>query len=256
MSRHSDFRDRLRRREPLLGTFAKTPSSIVCEILGGAPLDCVCIDAEHAPFDRVEIDRCIHALRARDLPSLVRVPGGGPEHLLGALDSGATGVVVPHVKSARHAVDIVRSARYGPGGRGYAGSTRAADFGAKAMSAHLSDSAATTTVVAQIEDIEALEDIDAIASVDGIDCLFVGRIDLTVSYGASSPDDSRVVAAVEAICRAGRTAGRCVGMYVSQVSEVRGWLDLGASFFLLESDQAFLQRGARDLRARFEAARG
>ena len=52
MNARASFRARLRAREPILGTFVKTPSAIVCEVLAMTPLDCVCLDAEHAPFDR------------------------------------------------------------------------------------------------------------------------------------------------------------------------------------------------------------
>ena len=64
MTRIEAFRTRLRSNEPMMGTFLKTPSPIVCEVLGLSPLACVCIDAEHAPFGRLEIDGCVAALRA------------------------------------------------------------------------------------------------------------------------------------------------------------------------------------------------
>ena len=58
MQRIETFRTRLRAVEPMMGTFLKTPSTIVCEVLGLSPLACVCIDAEHAPFGRIELDGC------------------------------------------------------------------------------------------------------------------------------------------------------------------------------------------------------
>ena len=91
------FRERLLSGEVLAGTFVKTPSPIICEVLGLTGLDVVCLDAEHAPFGRVELDGCIAALRAAGMPGLVRVAANSPEYILQALDYGATGVVVPHV---------------------------------------------------------------------------------------------------------------------------------------------------------------
>jgi 2-keto-3-deoxy-L-rhamnonate aldolase RhmA len=248
---HQNFRTRLLAREALVGTFVKTPAPIVCEVLGASELDAVCIDAEHAPFGRLETDACIHALRMQNMPALVRLQNDGHEQILNALDCGATGIVVPHVTSAEQAEAIAKAAHYGRGGRGYAGSSRAASYTGKKMAEHLSDSAAQTTVIAQIEDIEALEVVEDIAEVSGIDCLFIGRIDLTVAYGAESPNDPRVLAAVEKVCRVGRQAGKAVGMFVSDVSEAGKWMEEGASLFLLESDHAFLIKGARTLRQRF-----
>ena len=250
MTRIETFRHRLCAGELMMGTFLKTPSPIVCEVLGLTPLACVCIDAEHAPFGRMELDGCIAALRAADMPSLVRVQTASAGEILSALDSGATGIVLPHVVSGHQAAEFARAAHYGPGGRGYAGSSRAAGYTTKPMAQHLQDSAARTTVIAQIEDAEALPNLDAIAATKDIDCLFVGRMDLTVSLGASSPLDARVVEAVEQICAAGHRHGKAVGMYIPPSEDCMAWHAKGTSFFLLASDQQFLLDGARALAAK------
>ena len=250
-SKHTNFKQRLVNHEDLIGTFLKTPSSIVSEVLGLTPLDAVCVDAEHAPFDRMVLDSCIQTLRAADMPSLVRLQSAAPEQMLNALDCGATGIIVPHVTSVAQAEDIARAAQFGAGGRGYAGSTRAAAYTTKPMAQHKSDSADQTVVIVQIEDIEALEVIDEIASVEGIDCLFIGRIDLAVAYGAQSANDPRVLAAVARICEAGKNAGRTVGMFLNDLSEIGEWQEQGASLFLLASDHSFILSGARQLVDRF-----
>lgn len=242
------FRDRLLAGDPLLGTFVKTPHPHVVEVLATGGLDCLCIDAEHAPFDRTAIDLCIMAARAGNVPALVRPASGAAHELLNVLDCGADGVVVPHIRSAAEAVDLARLAHYGPGGRGYAGSTRAAGYGLVGIDDHLAATARRTAVIAQIEDAEALDEIDAIAAVAGIDALFVGRIDLTISLGCTSPDDPRVVAAVERIVDACRRAGRASGMFLGRASDVPGWRAKGASLFLLGSDHGFIRAGARALR--------
>jgi 2-keto-3-deoxy-L-rhamnonate aldolase RhmA len=249
----SNLKSRLAAGDTLLGTFVKTPSSMVCEVLGKTELDLVCLDAEHSPFDRLTQDHCLQALRAEHMPSLVRVPSSAPEHILNALDCGATGVVVPHVTSPELAEELVKASHFGPGGRGYAGSTRAAGYTTKAMATHLADSAAESVLVAQIEDLEALEAIDEIAAVDGVDCLFIGRIDLTVALQAESPSAPVVLAAVERICEAAAARGRRVGMFVGDLSEIPRWRDHGASLFLLSSDHGFLLQGAAKLVSQFRA---
>ena len=237
----------------IVGTFVKTPSPILVEVLSQTGLDCLCLDAEHAPFDRGSLDTCLLAARSCNMDVLVRVPSAAPEHILTALDCGATGILVPHVRSAEEARACVSASHYGVGGRGYAGSSRAAGYTAKPMAQHLADSTACTVIVAQIEDPEALDEIDTIAAVSGLDALFVGRVDLTVGYGASSLDDARVVQAVERICEPGKHAGKPVGMFPSRVSDVAQWRAKGATLFLLNSDHGFLLSGAaallRDVRS-------
>ena len=246
----SVFRQRLLNKELLVGTFQKTPSAMVSEVLGLTELDAVCLDAEHSPFGRMELDGCIFALRALAMPSLVRVASSLPSEILNALDCGATGVVVPHVCCVEDAEKIASAAQFGRGGRGYAGSTRAAGYTTKKMPDHKRDSAAATTVIAQIEDVEALECIDDIAKVKGIDCLFVGRVDLAVALGAATLNETAVVEAVEKICKAAQAQGRPVGMFIADLDEIPKWQALGASLFLLASDHAFMLAGAKQLVAK------
>lgn len=253
--RTASFRARLRSGAPLIGTFVKTPSPIVCEVLARAALDVVCLDAEHAPFGRRDIDACIAALRAADQPSLVRIASGAPAEIQAALDCGATGILAPHVASAAQAAGLARAARFGPGGRGYSGSTRAADFGARDLREHLAASQAGTTLIVQIEDVAALDAAAAIAAVDGVDGIFVGRMDLAVGLG-KDPFAAEVMDAVAALCDIGRRAGVAVGMFTPRLEEIPRWRNAGAGLFLLDSDQGFVLAGARRLAAAFHEQSG
>jgi staphyloferrin B biosynthesis citrate synthase len=242
------FKDRLASGDIILGTFVKTPHPHIVEVLATSAMDCVCLDGEHAPFDRRDLDMCVLAGRAGGLATLVRISHASDEHILNALDCGADGVVVPHVKSADQARAIAKACHYGPGGRGYAGSSRSAGYGLTPMAAHQANSAAATTVIAQIEDLEALDEIDEIAAVNGIDALFIGRIDLTVALGCDNPDDPKVIAAVDKIVAACVKAKRRVGMFLPRPSDVAYWRDRGVTFFLLGSDHSFMRAGAAALR--------
>ncbi len=240
------FRKRLADGDALVGTFLKTPSAIVAEVLSYSDLDVFCIDTEHAPFGRLQTDQCIAAFRAADRPSLVRIADDSPTEIRTALDSGATGILVPHVTSAEQAEAIVKAAHFGDGGRGYAGSTRAAGYTTRSMADHLADSRERTTVIVQIEDVAALEHVAQIASVDGVDAIFVGRVDLAVAM-QKKVTDKNVIATVQDICVAGRSAGTAVGMFTPDHKEIPDWRDAGASLFLLGSDQSMILDGANAL---------
>ena len=246
------LRERLRAGALLAGTWVKTPHPHVVEVLALSPLDLLVLDAEHAPFDRGQLDACILAARAGGKPVLVRPASSADEQILNALDCGAEGVIVPHIRSAEGAREVARACQYVSGGRGYAGSSRSAGYTTFGMARHRAQ-AANVTVIAQIEDCEAVEAIDEIARVEGIDALFIGRADLAISYGAATPDDPVVVAAVERICAAGRAAGRTVGMFLSRTSDIGEWRGKGASLFVLRSDHEFLLAGAAALAREIEA---
>lgn len=245
-SKHASFGARLRNGDALMGTFLKTPSSIMAEVLAHSDLDVVAIDAEHAPFGRLEMDACISALRAADMPCLVRLSSDSPTDIRNALDCGATGIVVPHVTTAEQAAAIVKAAHFGDGGRGFAGSPRAAEYTRKTMADHMQESREQTTVVVQIEDIAALKNVAQISAVDGVDCIFVGRVDLAVGLQKAVSDDE-LIATVQDICAAGQAADMSVGMFTPNLDELSDWQKRGANLFLLSSDQSIVLAGANDL---------
>ena len=240
------FRERLRSGDLLAGTWVKTPHPHVVELLSLSALDLLVLDAEHAPFDRSALDLCVLAGRASGKATLVRPASSGHEHILSALDAGADGVIAPHIRSADGARALVRACSYVADGRGYAGSTRAAGYTTLGMARHVAQ-AKGVTVIAQIEDGDGIESIEEIAAVEGVDALFIGRADLTISLGADSPDDPRVIDAVERACAAGRNAGRTVGMFLARLGDIAQWQGKGASLFILQSDQEFLLAGANAL---------
>jgi 2-keto-3-deoxy-L-rhamnonate aldolase RhmA len=121
---------------------------------------------------------------------------------------------------------------------------------------HLRDSAATTTVIAQIEDEEGVEDAEEIAAMKGIDGLFIGWNDLMVVNGTTDFKDDRVTKAATHVAMAGNKAGKAVGMFVSNVALVPEWREKGVTFFLLESDQVFLTKGAENLVTAFRGSTG
>ncbi len=89
------LRERLRAGDLVTATWVKTPHPHVVEVLALSPLDCLVLDAEHAPFDRGALDVAILAARAAGKPVLVRPAGADATDLLQALDGGADGVIVP-----------------------------------------------------------------------------------------------------------------------------------------------------------------
>ena len=200
------------------------------------------IDQEHAPFDRTTSDIALLAARAADMPALVRVPG--PEAILSVLDCGAAGVLIPHVSSADYARKVAALCRYRaasaalPPAPAPAATPRCRCGGISPIPTP------STVVVAQIEDPEALDEIDAIAAVDGIDSLFIGRGDLTAAFGDESKDPPAVRQAVERISAAALKAGKSISVYVGNGTEAAWLKTLGASTFVLSSDQGFLRQGA------------
>jgi staphyloferrin B biosynthesis citrate synthase len=240
------FRRRFSSRERLIGSFIKTPTSHAIEILGDIGFDFAVIDEEHAPFNRESIDIAVMAAHASGIAAIVRVAEARASSILSALDCGAVGVLVPHVSSVEKAREIASWSRYRGGRRGYSGSARAGRYGATPMWTNVDASDARTTVIAMIEDPEALDTIDAIVRVDGVDGFFIGRGDLTVALGAASSSAPEVQEAVRRISSAARSANKPVCVMVGSINEAKPFQELGASAFIVSSDQGFLRRAASE----------
>lgn len=245
-----EFRRATRARSVLTGCFIKTPAYQNVEIAGGAGLDFVVIDTEHGVFDPSQLDQCLMAARASGTAGLVRLPDHAAGSVLSALDMGACGVLVPHVTDADTARTVVARARYQNGERGFSNSPRAGSYGAAAMADHLAASDDGATVWCQIEDREGVENIDAIAAVPGVDCLFIGRADLALSYGLTDLEHPTVRRAIDKIVAAGNSAGVAVGIFLADDAEAPSYAESGISVFLIGSDQSWIRATGRALMTR------
>jgi 2-keto-3-deoxy-L-rhamnonate aldolase RhmA len=240
----AEFAARFRSGEFMVGTFVKTPDPAIIEVLAHSTVDFVVLDAEHAPFSRRDIDLCLLAAREGDLPALVRVPNSEPPGIQQALDQGAAGVVVPHVRTMQEAQDVARISHFGPGGRGFAGSTRAADYTRRDLRSHLDATAASVIVVAQIEDAEAVEHAQGIAGTAGIDGVFIGPVDLCISLGKTDVSDASVHAAIGSIAHGTKVSNKAVGIFVGKSSDMERYRKFELNFVLVRSDQSFVLNGA------------
>ncbi|MDV4145374.1 HpcH/HpaI aldolase family protein [Shimia sp. FJ5] len=238
------FRDRFIAKELLFGTFLKVPATMPAEILGSVGYDFVVIDEEHAPFNRETTDRIILACRASGLASIVRVQSGAPETILSVLDCGADGVLVPHVRDAETARAIVAAGRYAGGKRGFAPTTRAGDFGNAGQAEHMKSEDKRVTLIAMIEDPEAVEAIDDILAVEGLDGVFIGRGDLAAAYAGDDDVATKLRDATDRVHQAAKAAKRPVAILPGGPQDAAIQRKAGSTAFILSSDQGFLRAAA------------
>lgn len=245
--RTATFKQRLLAQDRLTGTFLRTPAPELVELLALSGLDFICLDAEHAPFDRARTDACLGMARALDLPCLVRVVSGEAQNILMAMDAGAVGVVVPHVLDAEMATNIARSAHFGLGGRGFHGGTRWAGYSGLSMGQLVEKSRRETVVMAQIEEPQAVDVAHEIAAIDGIDALFIGPSDLSVGYGHSDLNSDDLTRAFERVGDATRATKKALVTYVSNLENARKWERFGVSAHVVSSEQGWILQGARNV---------
>lgn len=241
----SGFRQKCIAGTGVVGTFASIPHPASVEVCAQAGFDFLCIDWEHSQIARDGLENLIRAADVHGVPAMVRVPGHGPEAIAAALDSGAHGVLVPRVSSAEQARGAVLATRYPPVGQRGVGPGRAAGYGYR-IPDYLSSANDDLLLAVQVETAEGLANVDAIASVDGIDVIFVGPGDLSVSLGAMGPAGApKLAKAIETILAAALKRKKVAGIFCGRPDDVGAWSNKGASFFILASDAMFLGAGAR-----------
>ncbi len=254
--RQSELKDAIRNGTPVLGLFIKIPAIQIIESLASAGLDFVVLDAEHAAFGSRELDCCILAGRSVGLPILVRLREATSAAILQVLDMGAAGVVVPHITSAEQAEAIISATRYQGGTRGFSGMHRAAGYGTVAADEFKAASDNSTLVIGQIEDAAGLNRIEEIAAVTDIDALLIGSADLTVSLGATGPDDPLVTQAIDTIFAAAQGAGMRSGIFLPTVGKTAEYQGKGASFFVIGTDQGLLVDASSEVARQFHSQKG
>ena len=241
----ADFRARMLSGERLVGTFVKIPAYEMIEYLADTGLDFICLDGEHSPFDRARMDACLAMARAFDFPTLVRIPSGSPENVLQALDSGAVGVVCPHIDTPEKARALAKAARFGDGGRGFAGSTRWAGLTRRGMPEILEQSETETVVIGQIEEPAGVDAVDEIAATPGLDGLFIGPADLTVAYGETALWSEKLMDAYARVGAACAKAGKANMTFVPSHAQAELVAAHGVTMFFVSSEMGWMADGAR-----------
>jgi 2-keto-3-deoxy-L-rhamnonate aldolase RhmA len=242
----SELKARLRSAErPSFGTWISSSSVVAVDALRGLGFEWFMIDTEHAPVNPETLAAMVAALREAGPTPLVRVGNVDPYLVKQALDSGAEGILVPLVNTEAQARSVVSYAKYPPDGIRGAAAAAASRYGTE-LASYLRTANAETIVGVQIETREALEHLDAIAAVDGVDLLFVGPQDLTLSLGLlDDRSNPKLRDAMRSVVEACAAHGKIPGTLAINPEEKRTALDLGFRFVSLASDVRFLIEGAR-----------
>lgn len=253
----SPMLDRLRKGDPLVGTWASLSDPAVAELL--APdFDFVMLDTEHAPNSLETVTGQARAVEAADGDAvpLARVPWNDPADIKRVLDVGVAGVMVPMVDTAADAEAAVSACRYPPAGvRGVAAS-RAADYG-RNLEEYFERANEEVLTLVQIETPQAVDNVEDIAAVEGVDALFVGSVDLSSTLGVFGDwSADRFRDAVDEVLAAGEAADTPIGTLGGSQDDVATLTAMGFDFVIAGIDTAYLLGGAkRTKRAAEEALR-
>jgi 2-keto-3-deoxy-L-rhamnonate aldolase RhmA len=252
----NSIRERILNRELLTGTFLSLGNSITTEIAGNSGFDWLLLDVEHGSGSHSHLIHQIQATGATPAAPFVRIEDNQTARFKRVLDLGASGIMIPYVRSVEDAEQAVSAMRYPPRGiRGVAKLSRGSGFGAN-FEEYFEKGHEQLTTVIQIETAEALKDIDRIAAVDGVDVLFVGPMDLTVNMGIREQfDHPDYVSARKNISEAAKNAGKAAGILLQNTDQIPDAIEQGYTFVAIGSDIALVNAGMRQLSSAFDTYR-
>jgi 4-hydroxy-2-oxoheptanedioate aldolase len=238
---------RMRAGETVFSGWSSLPAPILVEVLARDGFSAVAIDMQHGMWDFAAAVTGIGAIHGAGSAPIVRIPYHDWAMVSRALDMGAEGVVAPLINTVTDAKKFVAVAKFPPVGERSWGPNRAIMLGGFAdVNSYLRDANDMTVTIAMIETREALANVDAIAAVKGIDVLFVGPSDLSITTtdgAVLDPHSKDVEAALDKIVAAAKKAGKVAGLYCATGERAAAMARRGFGYLAVGNDLGFFREG-------------
>lgn len=235
----TSLRDRLRAGEAAYGGWLTIPDVVSARMLATAGLDYVVVDLQHGSATEHDLPAVTTAIRLAGATPVGRVRNAHPADIGRALDLGCAAVIVPNVESAAQAATVAGACRYPPAGYRSAGGSLAT---------------ADPLCIIMVESPHAVSELEATLALDGVDGIYVGPRDLSLTLGcALDPNDPVLRKELERIWAACAAAGKPVGVHATDGATGRLYRENGCRLITLVADSVAISRTAA---AELAAARG
>ncbi len=190
------------------------PESQVPAFAKRAGFDWAFIDLEHSLLSADSVAVSCAMFRSLQITPIVRVAKANTGDIARFLDSGAQGIILPHVDTAEEARDLAARCKYSPEGqRSWGGASPQLDYPARPTAELMQGANERTLVVAMIESAEAVENVESIAATPGLDGILVGNVDLSIDLGeVGKPGGPETARAIQKVGQATAAAGKFFGL--------------------------------------------
>jgi 2-dehydro-3-deoxyglucarate aldolase len=247
----NQFRRDIIANKPLIGCWCSLANPITTEILGLAGFDWLLLDGEHSPNDVASFILQLMALKDSRSAPVVRPPWNDTVVIKRLLDAGFYNFLIPFVETAADARKAVSATRYPPEGvRGVSVAQRSNHFGT--IKDYWTTVNENITVMVQIESRAGVEGLAEICAVPGVDGIFIGPSDLAAGYGQlGNPMHPEVQEAMRNVFAVAKAHGKPVGILAPVEADARYYMEMGASFVAVGSDQGLFRATTQALRDKF-----
>jgi 4-hydroxy-2-oxoheptanedioate aldolase len=224
-------------------------SSFSAEVMAHAGWDSLTIDLQHGPLDYSHALPMLQAISTTSVTPMARVPWNEPGIIMKLLDAGAMGIICPMINTREQAEAFVGACRYSPEGFRSFGPTRAVLYAGNDYAAHANSSIIT---MAMIETGEAYENLESILTTPGLDAIYVGPSDLSLSMtGRAGSDHTEppMYDVVMAIKDAAQRHGVVTGIHTGDPAYSARMIGEGFQFVTVGSDSRLLTMASQQVLA-------
>ena len=233
----------------MAGAWCNLASGLTIEMAAIAGFDWILIDQEHGPGDSMTLLQQIQAIGTRPCAPITRIAWNEMPRFKQALDLGSAGIMIPYIETAEDAARAVSYMHYPPAGiRGVASSPRATGF-ATNFDTYFAEANHNLLTITQIETARAVQNAAKIAAVEGVDVLFVGPMDLSISVGMPGKfEDKNYRAILAKVATAARECGKAAGILLPSTQLLELVYEMGYRFVAAGSDGGMVMQGMQNNR--------
>jgi 4-hydroxy-2-oxoheptanedioate aldolase len=247
--RENRLRSLWREDKAAVNGWLAVPNAFSAEVMAHQGWDTLTIDLQHGVIDYQAMVGMLQAISSTPTVPVVRVPWLEPGIIMKTLDAGAYGVICPMVNTREDAQRFVAYTHYAPKGTRSFGPVRALLYGGADYPAHAND---TIVRFAMIETRQALDNLDSILSVEGLDAVYIGPSDLSLSLGCRpvfDDVDPPVAQAIAHILERARAHGVQAGVHNGVPAVAKARADMGFRFVTVSSDARIMAAGSQQILA-------
>ncbi|MBW7890465.1 MAG: aldolase [Chitinophagaceae bacterium] len=237
--------EKLRNGRNVYGTCITSPAPGWMQVLKNAGLDFAFIDTEHIALDRSEMSKMCYAASTSGLTPIVRIPAPDPYLACQAIDAGAKGVIAPYLETVEQIRDLVGATKFRPlKGRILQEILEGKSAPNAELKAYLDKYNQGNLCIVNIESMPAMEKLDELLSVPGVDGVFIGPHDLSISLGVPEQyDHPEFEKAVKFIIQTTRNKGLSIAIHLSLEPERQvKWIKEGVNIVVHSSDRALFSQ--------------
>jgi 4-hydroxy-2-oxoheptanedioate aldolase len=230
------------------------PNGFSAETMAHQGWDSLTVDLQHGVVDYQAMVGMLQAISTTETVPVVRVPWLEAGILMKTLDAGAYGVICPMVNTREEAQKFVAWTSYAPRGTRSFGPVRALLYGGPDYPQHADD---TIVRFAMIETAQALDNLDEIMSVEGLDAVYIGPTDLSLSLGCRplmDDVDPKAQQAIDHILERAKAHGLVAGIHNAGPQSALDRIAKGFQFVTISSDARLIAAGAQQIVATMRAS--